>query len=735
MCTSCHKADSFSIIQYLFMKKIYSLFLALVALVATAQTAATVTFPKVQHWTGKGSKQAALVIAWNNGLNQDTLVWGYRFDAPTTSAQMLEAVVKSDPRLYAAVSSSSYGLYVEGLGYDRNNHGEIAMANLDFSAFAHVPDGWWMRAKGGMATSMDGTDHFFGGYNVQNQKYFVHLVSDKGEAFKASQGASSRQLSEGSIDVWSYQTWDAPFALTTYTPVPAAPFYKRGVFMVNEDQFGKQSGTVNFFDTESKTWSYRAYRQANTGRTLGATAQYGTIYGGRFYFISKQNFQTTGGRLVIANAANLAQVVDEKELPGGRDGRAIAFPRNDDDVAFITTNKGIVLYDVEEMKFDGTIEEVNEECGRIVPAGYYLFVETRKNEILVLDPEERQVVQRIENATWPTLASDGRLWVLRDKKLVAYDTEVLEMVQEVELGESAPTPNKWAWNAGTLFAGKKTNSLYWASGKAAQGAQQVYRLNLEEESPKAQLIYDLTGKTTPYLYGAAIGLRPEDEHIFLQAFKDWSDKTYVLYEIDEMGKEVGQYPLEEQHHWFPAMPVFPDMQAPTFTLSDAVPTQLGVGESKDLSFTMSDADSHSANILLNAVARKVGEVDKEQDEDEVLEVLVKENHILLQGKSDGERQLLITVGNNGLFNMTAYLVKVGNGPTGIAQSTHVARLSVEAGRITATHLVGETLTVHDLSGRLLASYAITNAQQQFALPTHTSALLVRAGKLSIKVQP
>lgn len=724
------------------MRKLYSLLLALVALTATAQTAASVTFPKVKHWTGTGSKQAALVIAWHDGEEADTLVWGYRFDGMATSAQMLEAVVKSDPRLYAAVSVGQYGLYVEGLGYDRDNDGELMLLNLDASAGSSQLEGWWQRAKAGVAVNIDSDDHFFGGYNPEAKMAFTHLISDNGQPFKASLGASTRQLADGSIDVWSYQAWDKPFALTTYTAVPAAPFYKKGLFVVNEDWFGHSSGTVNHFDTDTKTWSYRIYRQANPEHTLGNTTQFGTIYGGRFYLLSKQNFKNTGGRLVVANALNMAEIEDEETLPGESDGRALAFASGDNGMAFVTTSKGIALYDVEKGEFVGQVDGVKEECGRILPAGYYLFVEAVQSQrVLVVDPELRRVVEAIPDASLPTLAKDGTLWVLRGKSLVSYDIQTFDQLREVNLGSIAPSSSKGAWNAGLLMAGVQSNNLYWGYGKGFAGASQIYRLNLDDEDAQPELLYDLTGKSFPNIYGAAMGIRPTDDHIFFQAFKGFGDKSYALYELDSKGKEVSVNTLTEPYFWFPSTIVFPDLQAPTFTLSEAVPSVIGVGESKLLTFVLDDADSPKGSLLLRATAQEVGkwmESEKEKDpleEDPVLSVIVEDNSIFLEGRSEGTRQLLIAVGNNGLFSMNAYLVKVSNDPTGIAQQQLLASLKVQAGRITATDLVGETLTIHDLTGRQLAAYSITSQQQQFALPKHHGTLVLRAGALSLKVQP
>lgn len=717
------------------MKKLYSLLLTLVALTAMAQNSSNQLFSKVKHWSGEGSKKAALVIAWHDGLQNDTLLWGYRFEAPTTSAQMLEDVVKSDPRLYAAVSKGQYGLYVEGLGYDRNNNASLIQYSHEALTTSLVANGWWMRPTSGSVTATDRSDHFYGGYDATTGRYFAHLVSDGSSDFKSSQGASTHQLTDGCIDVWSYQSWGKPFVLSTSAAAPSVPYYKQGVFVINEDQFGQHSGSLNYLDTESKAWTYRAFQKANPGQTLGTTTQYATIYGGRFYFLSKQNFGQAGGRFVVANAANLSQIINELNLPDNSDGRAIEFDLIKTGLAFVSTSKGVFPYDMEEHKFLPKIEGIDGDCGRIVNAGGHLFVETVKKQVIVVDPSSLKVIQRIDQACMPTLSRDQRLWVLRGQQLVAYDPLTLEEGQSIGLGDKAPNFSAGAWNAGLLFAGNRDNSLYWGYGKGWSGAQEVYRLKLDETAPQPQLIYSLVGKETPHIYGAAMRLRPADDHIFLQAFKTWGDKTYHLYELDKDGKELATYPLEEQHYWFPALMVFPDVENPTLTFESALPNSLKVGQTQEIGFSTADADSYASGIQVHAGAMKMGQMGVEMTDEEVLEAKIVGQKLLLRGVSEGERQLLIALTSNGLFSSTAYLVRVVAEGAGISAPSVQASLSLANGRLIAQDLVGETLTLHDASGRLLLHHRITQTLETIHLPSHKGLLIARAGKLSIKCQP
>lgn len=86
-------------------------------------------FSDVQHWVGTGAKQAAMVVDFNDGLVAESMVWGYRWDDTATSADMFNAIVAADPRLYGLLknhlgwSDPRADAYL--LAYDRQDDGAI----------------------------------------------------------------------------------------------------------------------------------------------------------------------------------------------------------------------------------------------------------------------------------------------------------------------------------------------------------------------------------------------------------------------------------------------------------------------------------------------------------------------------------------------------------------------------------------------------------------------------------
>jgi hypothetical protein len=113
------------------MQKI-GLSLALAGLLFVPKSPA-VSLDDIQFWTGTGTNRAALVVEWSAPesfgyttvpapIADQTLVWGYRFNGSATGAQMLNAILAADPRLYVVIDDT-YGTYVEGIGYNLDNSG------------------------------------------------------------------------------------------------------------------------------------------------------------------------------------------------------------------------------------------------------------------------------------------------------------------------------------------------------------------------------------------------------------------------------------------------------------------------------------------------------------------------------------------------------------------------------------------------------------------------------------
>jgi hypothetical protein len=85
--------------------------------------------------------------------------------------------------------------------------------------------------------------------------------------------------------------------------------FASGVFVLNEDWYGHQNSTINMWypDNDDDPYNqvyYRVFQSVN-GMEIGATAQYGQIFGGKLYIMAKQHKDpgatTAGGRLTVVD--------------------------------------------------------------------------------------------------------------------------------------------------------------------------------------------------------------------------------------------------------------------------------------------------------------------------------------------------------------------------------------------------------------------------------------------------
>ena len=102
---------------------------AVFGFIGIASNVRAVTFSDIQDWIGTGSNEAGFEIDWYDGTTDYALCWGYRWNGTATGEQMLDAIVPSDPRLFAEVSGTTqYGTALFGLGYDQDGDQPFALS-------------------------------------------------------------------------------------------------------------------------------------------------------------------------------------------------------------------------------------------------------------------------------------------------------------------------------------------------------------------------------------------------------------------------------------------------------------------------------------------------------------------------------------------------------------------------------------------------------------------------------
>lgn len=604
----------------------------------------------IASWTGEGDTEVALVIAWNDGRSPEALVWGYRGTVETTVITMLNEVVKADPRLFSLTRRQG-GYTVDGLGFDLNGENTVALVVGGNSIYPkYQTSGLFTSTPGNYNrwTCTDEEDHWNSPSEAEPGVWRCFEQQPDGTTVEADVNAT--RLQAGATYLFLYEKADGSrpdytgaVAVEPYEQVPVD--YTQGLFLVNEDWYGWDNGTVNFLTSDGR-WVYRAFRRENPGETLGVTTQYGTIYGGCFFFVSKQANSTagtsTGGRLVVADALTLKKVAAFDEIGG--DGRS--FVGVDEHTAYIGTSSGITRLDLESMSLGETIAGTGGEgglyagqIGAMVRAGGYVFAAKQAVGVLVIDATTHTLYTTIDLPTISTLTlgRDGGVWAADATSLVRIDVATLETRSRL-LPDDCRVSSTWgAWNAGSLCAAYRNNFLYFANEKGNQIAR--YHIPTDELDADFFTLPDQNKAYVQQFQGAGLRVDPRNDHLIVTATQSGYLSHYMnnwVHVVDGLsGELLGTVELEP-YYWFPALPVFPDNEAPVIALAD----ELSVGEEPvkvSLLEVVSDADNLSAAIVSTV----------EVEDTSIATARISGYDLTVSGVKPGDTWLTLTVNSNG----------------------------------------------------------------------------------------
>lgn len=604
----------------------------------------------IASWTGEGDTEVALVIAWNDGRSPEALAWGYRGTVETTVIAMLNEVVKADPRLFSLTRRQG-GYTVDGLGFDLNGENTVALVVGGNTTYPkYQTSGLFTSTPGNYNrwTCTDEEDHWNSPSEAEPGVWRCLEQQPDGTTVEADVNAT--RLQAGATYLFLYEKADGSrpdytgaVAVEPYEQVPVD--YTQGLFLVNEDWYGWDNGTVNFLTSDGR-WVYRAFRRENPGETLGVTTQYGAIYGGRFFFVSKQASSTadasTGGRLVVADALTLKRVAAFDEIGG--DGRS--FVGVDEHTAYIGTSSGITRLDLESMSLGETIAGTGGEgglyagqIGAMVRAGSYVFAAKQSVGVLVIDAATHTLHATIDLPTISTLTlgRDGGVWAADATSLVRIDVATLETRSRL-LPDDCRVSSTWgAWNAGSLCAAYRKNFLYFANEKGTQIAR--YHILTDELDADFFTLPDQDKAYVQQFQGAGLRVDPRNDRLIVTATQSGYLSHYMnnwVHVVDGLsGELLGTIELEP-YYWFPALPVFPDNEAPVI----ALPDRLSIGREPvkiSLLEAVTDADNLSASIV-SAV---------EVEDSSVATARISGYDLTVSGVSIGDTRLTLTVNSNG----------------------------------------------------------------------------------------
>lgn len=348
--------------------------------------------------------------------------------------------------------------------------------------------------------------------------------------------------------------------------------YEDGVFIVNEDWFGHDDGTVNFFTNEGD-FVYRAYRNENPGETLGTTTQFATTFADHIFFMSKQ-----GNRLVVVNRQSLIKEAVFTEIGG--DGRA--FVGVNPEKAYVGTSNGVRILNLNDLSLGNFIPGFSGETGCMLQAEQYVFI-INGNKVHILENDE--IVESISGSAFAgiTRSVDGNVWVGAGTQLLKISPYTLEY-EAIDLPNGMTiSGSNGVWNAGSLCASNTENALFWCEAGSWGSSQLIYKYEIDDMSSLDDVFHTLPDDWVTY--GAGLRVHPVDNHIYITAKKDgWGDnsKFNKLFVVNAETANVETSANLEEYFWFPALPLMADKYAPEL--------------SEEISI---EKDMNSANIQIN----------------------------------------------------------------------------------------------------------------------------------------
>ena len=298
--------------------------------------------------------------------------------------------------------------------------------------------------------------------------------------------------------------------------------YTNGVYVLNEDWYGHNNSTINFWNPEAETIDYLIMQMANNYEySLGCTSQYGQLYGDYIVITGKQDKDPgepgdmKSGRVAILHKNTLKPVGDEvhplisvnENNKSDADGRGVCFV--DNKKFYVGTSNGLYVFRWNEQgkiftwdseksipgtenplikgdeisNADGLGPLYMNQIGMMLRTQDYVFAIKQDLGVLVINPETDEVVKIIEGC-FSTMAQskDGNVWVgvnyqaegdesnlnypygwngdaWNGSQLMCIDQYTLE-TKKVRLDVGGVPQSWYAWTAGTLTASNTENVLY-----------------------------------------------------------------------------------------------------------------------------------------------------------------------------------------------------------------------------------------------------------------------------------
>ena len=727
-----------------------------------------VDFRQIKYWVGEGTNKSALVVKWCDGKGGDTnLVWGYKWDDEATGYKMLCDVAAADPRFYLLVyAGTQYGAAIGGFGFDIDCDGDIAL--VDKAGATFEPENGVYDCQDYSFddfSAIDADDHWGSGWYSGYWSYWV--ADNVNSSFGYSGvGASSRKLSDGSVDGWVFMANFASQDMTgepEYVTAPKTPLadYTQGVFVVNEDWYGHQNSTLNFLKDDGE-WIYRVVQQENPGIELGCTNQFGAIYGNNFYLIAKQDkdpgASINGGRVTVCRTSDMTVLKQirilsaDPEATNGPDGRG--FMGVDEHKGYIGSSDGIFVFDLDNLTITGKItgtengadnaydELYGGQIGTMVRVNEYVYAVHQAKGLLVIDPTTDEVIEVIEAPAGKgfgsvVLSKDGNLWLsmtldnygTADNSIMKLDPATHETtVIALPDGINGPANSWYAWTPDGFCASTQSNVLYWNGGDGSWfSGYRVFKFDIDNGTFTKIIDLEADGEDWQ-IYGCSMRVDPETDELYTSLFHSFGDQTYIFRHYDADGNKIEDFSMIA-NYWFPSLPVFPDVAKPVIADLEAT---ISLNEPTTLSLEgiVTDDDNIEASIVKTVKAIENGA------NSEIEAEIVNGNLLVTPIKASATEscKILLQANSNGKL-CESYITVKFDPNTGVAKSDVIKKsfVTVYGNEVSVSGVASDSnVAVYSAAGALVTTAKASAGNAQFTLPS-AGLYIVKVGNETTKI--
>ena len=482
----------------------------------------------------------------------------------------------------------------------------------------------------------------------------------------------------------------------TIGPDPDDYTFTNGIFFINEDRYGPNQGSINYYNYDSNEMEYNVYALANPNTKLGVTTQSGQLYGDRLFLVSKQangsesSGSTLGSRLAVLDAVTLRQqgsVLRFGESPDSvYDGRSYCAVTPDK--GYVSTSAGIFVFDVPTMSIVGSIDGTmssakgdysslyRDQCGDMVRFGQYVFAVQQGRGLHVIDPVTDAIVTTLDfpNIVTVFVTAGGNLYVANNSREI-YDytggpyeanftriNPVTLTVDEIyELDDRYGAMSSWgAWRARMVCVDPHAERVYYNYNEyqnyisTYDFATREFTDVLVELPDGVEINWDGTQEKQG-LYSSAISFDPHTGDMVVQtieaapmSYQNFNHNWVLFYDANTL--ELKRQVRLRDDYWFPAMAVYPDVCAPTVFVSEQVLAQ-GEIEVIDLLNAISDADNMVALAVTTATSA----------DESIVRAKVVGTGLQLEGVATGRTTVTVTTDSNGKMATATFQVTVTRG--------------------------------------------------------------------------